>query len=160
MFRRRDAVPSEKGATRPEPVLRVSSVLGPEVVFRGRLSGRGGVRIEGAFEGEVSLDGLLVIGETGRVTCEDVRARRVVVAGLLKGNITAEKVEIRRTGRVWGDVRTVAFATEEGAFLRGKVQMEEKLDLAFRAEHEEEATSQAGEEEPPSDEAAEDAPSA
>jgi len=134
MFRRRGAVPSEQGSPRPEPVLRVSSVLGPEVVFRGRLSGRGGVRIEGAFEGEIALDGLLVIGESGRVTCEEVRARRVVVAGLLKGNILAEKVEIRRTGRVWGDVRTVAFATEEGAFLRGKVQMEEQLSLSFQAE--------------------------
>lgn len=134
MFRRRGAVPSEQGSPRPEPVLRVSSVLGPEVVFRGRLSGRGGVRIEGAFEGEIALDGLLVIGESGRVTCEEVRARRVMVAGLLKGNILAEKVEIRRTGRVWGDVRTVAFATEEGAFLRGKVQMEEQLSLSFQAE--------------------------
>ncbi len=134
MFRRRGATPQETSSARPEPVLRVSSVLGPEVVLRGRLSGRGGVRIEGAFEGEILLDGLLVIGESGRVTCEDVRARRVVVAGLLKGNITAEKVEIRRTGRVWGDVRTVAFATEEGAFLRGKVQMEEQLNLTFHTE--------------------------
>ena len=130
MFRRREPLPSDTHP-RAEPVLRVSSVLGPEAQFRGRLTGRGGVRIEGAFEGEILLDGLLVIGESGRVTCEDVRARTVVVAGVLKGNITAEKVEIRRTGRVWGDVRTVAFATEEGAFLRGKIQMEEKLELRF-----------------------------
>jgi hypothetical protein len=30
---------------------------------------------------------------------------------------------------VWGDVTTVAFATEEGAFLRGQVRMEEKVEL-------------------------------
>lgn len=150
MFRRRGTVPPESGSPRPEPVLRVNSVLGPEVVFRGRLSGRGGVRIEGAFEGEVALDGLLVVSESGRVTCDEVRARRVVVAGMLKGNILAEKVEIRRTGRVWGDVRTVAFATEEGAFLRGKVQMEEQLSLSFQAEADaqgEEATQGEGESE-------------
>lgn len=135
MFRRRDAAPTDS-TPKAQPVLRVSSVLGPEVQWRGRLTGRGGVRIEGTFEGEILLDGLLVIGESGRVTCEDVRARTVVVAGVLKGNITAEKVEIRRTGRVWGDVRTVAFATEEGAFLRGKIQMEEKLDLDFHPEAE------------------------
>ncbi len=144
MFRRREADPTET-SPKVQPVLRVSSVLGPEVQWRGRLTGRGGVRIEGTFEGEILLDGLLVIGESGRVTCEDVRARTVVVAGVLKGNITAEKVEIRHTGRVWGDVRTVAFATEEGAFLRGKIQMEEELDLAFRPAEEGEAPSSAEE---------------
>jgi len=47
----------------------------------------------------------------------------------LRGNITAEKVEIRSTGRVWGDVNAVSFTTEEGAFLRGQVCMEEKIEL-------------------------------
>jgi len=51
------------------------------------------------------------------------------VAGALRGNVTAEKLEIRSTGRVWGDVVTIAFATEEGAFLRGQVRMEEQVEL-------------------------------
>ncbi|HNB53473.1 MAG TPA: polymer-forming cytoskeletal protein [Anaerolineales bacterium] len=125
MFRRRtDPEPSPQTA----PIERVTSVLGADTVWHGRLTGSGGVRIEGAFEGEIALKGLLVIGERGRVTCEHVRAHTVVVAGNLKGNITAEKVEIRSTGRVWGDVATMAFATEEGAFLRGKITMEEKIE--------------------------------
>jgi cytoskeletal protein CcmA (bactofilin family) len=53
----------------------------------------------------------------------------VIVAGSLKGNIVTEKLEIRSTGRVWGDVVTTTFSTEEGAFLRGQVRMEETLDL-------------------------------
>ena len=109
------------------PIGRVTSVLGPEVHVRGRISGRGGMRVEGAFEGEIDFDGLLVVAESGRVTCEHVRAKAVVVAGILKGNITAERVEIRKTGRVLGNVVTTAFATEEGAFLRGQIRMEEQL---------------------------------
>lgn len=125
MFRRRtDPEPTPQTA----PVERVTSVLGADTIWHGRLTGSGGVRIEGAFEGEIALKGLLVIGERGRVTCENVRAHTVVVAGNLKGNITAEKVEIRSSGRVWGDVATMAFATEEGAFLRGKITMEEKIE--------------------------------
>jgi len=42
---------------------------GPGVIWHGAISGSGGVRIEGAFEGEIALRGLLVVGETGRVTC-------------------------------------------------------------------------------------------
>lgn len=111
------------------PVERVTSVLGPGINWSGNLGGKGGIRIEGTFEGEVAIHGLVVIGETGRLTCKNLRANSVIVAGAVRGNITAEKLEIRSTGRVWGDVVTTAFATEEGAFLRGQVRMEDKIEL-------------------------------
>ena len=108
---------------------RITSVLGNGIIWNGKIHGEGGVRIEGSFEGEILLKGMLVVGETGKVNCADLRASTVIVAGNLKGNITAEKLEIRSTGRVWGDVTVMAFASEEGAFLRGQVKMEEKIDL-------------------------------
>lgn len=127
MFRRRsDTTPL---SAQPVPTERVTSVLGTGVVWKGNLSGSGGIRIEGTFEGDINLRGLLVVGETGRVTCETLRANGVIVAGAVRGNIIAEKVEIRSTGRVWGDVTTIAFATEEGAFLRGQITMEDKVEL-------------------------------
>ena len=113
------------------PVERVTSVLGPGISWEGSLHGSGGVRIEGTFEGEISLRGLVVIGETGKITCQHLQANTVIVAGAVHGNVTAEKLEIRSTGRVWGDVVTGAFATEEGAFLRGQIRMEEKIELKF-----------------------------
>lgn len=122
----------------PEPTIpaadRITSVLGDGTNYHGKLSGRGGVRIEGAFNGEITLDGLLVVGTTGRVTCENLRANNVIVAGAIRGDITAIKVEIRATGRVWGNVTTTAFSTEEGAFLRGQIQMEEEMELEFPSE--------------------------
>ena len=108
-----------------QPVERVTSVLGNGINWQGNLRGAGGVRIEGTFEGDIAIKGMVVVGETGRVTCENLRANTIIVAGLVRGSITAEKLEIRSTGRVWGDVVTVAFATEEGAFLRGQVRMED-----------------------------------
>jgi len=65
------------------------------------------------------------------VTCEKLQANTVIVAGMVKGNIQAEKLEIRSTGRVWGDVQVVAFSTEEGSFLRGQVTMEDRIELEF-----------------------------
>ncbi len=126
MFRKREEISTDL----PGPTTRVTSVLGPGIAWKGSINGTGGIRIEGAFDGNIHLRGMLVIGETGRVTCEHVRANTVIVAGALQGDITAEKVEIRSTGRVWGNVITTAFSTEEGAFLRGQITMEESVTIA------------------------------
>jgi cytoskeletal protein CcmA (bactofilin family) len=131
MFKRPSS-PTET-ATPASAVERITSVLGPGVIWHGSVSGSGGVRIEGAFEGEIALRGLLVVGETGRVTCDNVRANSVIVAGAVRGNITTQKLEIRASGRVWGDVITTAFVTDEGAFLRGQIRMEESVDLGLEA---------------------------
>jgi cytoskeletal protein CcmA (bactofilin family) len=112
------------------PVERVTSVLGPGISWKGDLRGKGGVRIEGALEGEIAVRGMVIIGETGRVTCEALKAGTVIVAGSVKGGIVAEKLEIRATGRVYGDVIVQSISTDEGAFLRGKVTMEERVDLS------------------------------
>jgi cytoskeletal protein CcmA (bactofilin family) len=128
MFRRKSNAPQQ---TAPPPLERITSVVADGVSLRGKLSGAGGVRIEGAYDGDIELDGLLVIGPTGRVTCPQLKARHVIVAGAMRGDILAEKVEIRAGGRVWGDVTTVAMSTEEGAFLRGQIQMEEKVHLGI-----------------------------
>lgn len=125
MFRKPQ--PLQPSAT--APVERVTSVLGPGISWKGSLRGSGGVRIEGAFEGDIALNGLVVVGETGRVVCQELRANSVIIAGTVSGNITAEKLEIRGSGRIWGDVVAVALSTEEGAFLRGQVRMEETVDL-------------------------------
>jgi cytoskeletal protein CcmA (bactofilin family) len=130
MFRRRDDADLTPEAAPSQPE-RITSVLGEGTIYKGKLTGEGGVRIEGNFDGEIRLDGLLVVGTTGRVTCEDLRAKSVIVAGTVRGDITANKVEIRASGRVWGNVTSVTFATEEGAFLRGQIQMEETLDLGL-----------------------------
>jgi cytoskeletal protein CcmA (bactofilin family) len=134
MFRKREEIKPSTPADLSTPTTRVTSVLGPGIAWKGSIGGNGGVRVEGTFEGDITLRGMLVVGEIGRVTCEHVQANIVIVAGALRGNITAQKVEIRATGRVWGDVVTAAFATEEGAFLRGQITMEESVAIELPPE--------------------------
>lgn len=125
MFRRM----SDEQRPQVEAPERVDSVLGPGLQWQGKVVGTGGVRIDGAFEGEISVRGIVVIGVEGRVVCEQIRATTVVVSGSLEGDVFAQRVEISATGRVYGDVTTVSFSTEEGAFLRGKITMEDELEL-------------------------------
>jgi len=127
MFRKTSATET----TSTVRIERVTSVLGPGINWQGNLRGKGGIRIEGTFEGDIAIRGMVVVGEPGRVTCKTLNANTVIVAGSVRGNIQAERLEIRSTGRVWGDVVTVSFSTEEGAFLRGQIRMEDQVELSI-----------------------------
>ena len=131
MFRKKSETPPAVPAPAPASVAldRITSVLSAGINWKGNLGGSGGVRIEGTFDGDIAMRGLLVVGETGRVTCQSLRANTVIVAGAVKGDITSERLEIRSTGKVWGNVVTVSFSTEDGAFLRGQITMEDKVDI-------------------------------
>jgi cytoskeletal protein CcmA (bactofilin family) len=105
--------------------------LGRTVVTQGQLSSGEDLLIEGRFEGNITLDDhCLTIGTEGHVKAE-IRARQVVILGSLTGNIVArEKVEIRRTGHVVGDLVAASVAIEEGAYFKGSIDIarEEKSE--------------------------------
>jgi len=124
MFRKREEQAQEQT---PAPIQsRVTSILGEGTTWKGEITGKGGIRIEGLFEGKIDLEGLIIISRTGRVESEMIKADTVIVGGSVRSDIEANRVEIRSTGKVWGDVKAVRFTTEEGAYLRGKIQMEEE----------------------------------
>ena len=100
----------------------IATVLGPGASINGILHVPHGARIDGDFEGELQIAGPLVIGEHAMIKAH-IHAEAVSVAGTVKGNITAEKIDILSTGRVYGDLLTNSISTEEGGFLRGTVQM-------------------------------------
>lgn len=106
----------------------ITSVIGPGINWLGDLRGRGGVRVEGTITGEIALSGMIVVGETGLVECEQLKSDTVIVAGTVKGNIICQKLEIRSSGKVWGDVITSSFSSEDGAFFRGQMRMEEQVE--------------------------------
>jgi cytoskeletal protein CcmA (bactofilin family) len=124
MFRKREEPAQDQT---PAPIQsRVTSILGEGTNWKGEITGKGGIRIEGLFEGEIDLDGLIIVSRTGRVESELIKADTVIIGGSVRSDIEANRVEIRSTGKVWGDVKTARFTTEEGAYLRGKIQMEEE----------------------------------
>jgi len=98
------------------------TVLGPSATLRGDLKCQANVRLDGAFEGTLEIDGNVLVGETAKITA-DIHAKNVSIAGAVRGNVSGKKVQILRTGRVWGDIAAVSIATEDGAFIDGKITM-------------------------------------
>jgi len=101
--------------------------IGKSVVIKGELSGSEDLVIEGTVDGKVELsEHVLTVGSHGKLKAE-VFAKTVVVLGEVVGNITAsEKVDIRDSGSVDGDIVAPRVAIAEGAHLRGSVDMQKK----------------------------------
>jgi cytoskeletal protein CcmA (bactofilin family) len=87
----------------------------------GSVSGPGDLVLDGELHGDVTITGLLVIGENGALEGK-VNAGNVVLAGRVKGRVMArERVEIRASGRLEGNVVCQKIAIAEGASLDGEV---------------------------------------
>ncbi|MBN2054998.1 polymer-forming cytoskeletal protein [bacterium] len=106
------------------PVLEGSiTVLGKDISFNGELRGSGSVKIDGTFKGTIILDKELTILRNGHVEA-DIEADTVTVDGKLIGNITARnKVIITDEGRLTGDIKTAKIAVDEGAVVKGRIDI-------------------------------------
>ncbi|MDX9956093.1 MAG: polymer-forming cytoskeletal protein [Anaerolineae bacterium] len=100
----------------------IETTIGPNTHFKGDIQGDGSLRVEGVVEGTISTTGNLVITESAKVLAE-VKAANVSVAGAVKGNIHANRVEVLATGRVWGDLTVKVMLTNEGAYVSGQIIM-------------------------------------
>lgn len=101
--------------------------IGKSVVIKGELSGSEDLYVDGTVEGSIQLQGnSLVIGPNGHVHA-DVNATSVVVQGKLEGNIRAsERAELRKSAVIVGDIATQRIAIEDGAYFKGKVEIQKE----------------------------------
>ena len=91
--------------------------------MEGRYTFRGTVMLNGRFKGEISSEDTLIIGERGVVTA-DIRAGRVLISGEVTGNVRAlERIDLKRTARVYGDVEAPVVVLEEGVLFEGHCRM-------------------------------------
>jgi cytoskeletal protein CcmA (bactofilin family) len=99
--------------------------IGKSVVIKGELSGSEDLYLDGQVEGSIELrDHSLTVGPNGNVKA-NVSVKGVVIQGKLDGSVTAsDRVELRQSAVVTGDVTTQRISIEEGAFLKGKVDIQ------------------------------------
>ena len=99
--------------------------IGKSVVVRGELSGSEDLFIDGQVEGTIELrDHHLTVGPNGRVQA-NINAKEVVIQGTVKGNVRAiDRVEIRKSGSLTGDMVAARVAIEDGAFFKGSIDIQ------------------------------------
>jgi cytoskeletal protein CcmA (bactofilin family) len=100
------------------------ATIGRTLVIKGEISGAEALYIDGRIEGKITMpDNRITIGRNGSVQANIV-AREVVVMGKVNGNIDcSDRVDIRSEGSVTGDVSTVRISVEDGAVLKGGIQV-------------------------------------
>ena len=87
--------------------------------IEGKYTFQGTVMLNGKFSGELVSSDSLIIGEKGVVNAT-VRAGIVLINGEVIGNVFAtERVELRGTARVYGDVEAPVIVIEEGVLFEG-----------------------------------------
>ncbi|MGB9073010.1 MAG: polymer-forming cytoskeletal protein [Terriglobales bacterium] len=99
--------------------------IGKSVVIKGELSGSEDLYVDGQVEGSIELrNHSLIVGPNGNVKAS-VTAKGVVIQGKVEGKVNAtERVELRKSAVVNGDVVTQRIAMEEGAFFKGKIDVQ------------------------------------
>ena len=91
--------------------------------IEGKYTFSGTVMLNGKFTGEISSNDTLIIGEKGVINAS-IRAGVVLISGEVVGNVLGtERVELRGSARVFGDVEAPVVVVEEGVLFEGHCRM-------------------------------------
>ena len=114
--------PQKPQVVTPQQPVGFETVLGANSTLDGHLRSSANVRLDGTFTGTLEIGGNVLVGETAQINA-DINAKNISIAGAVRGNVNGKKVQLLRTGRIWGDIHATALTTEEGAFIDGKITM-------------------------------------
>ena len=101
-----------------------NSMIGEGGFFEGKFDVNGSLRIDGTFEGDLTVSEHLFISPVGRLKTKIVKAESISVAGILVGDIeTTEEVQLLSTGRVFGNIHTPKLFLEHGVLVQGQINI-------------------------------------
>jgi cytoskeletal protein CcmA (bactofilin family) len=100
------------------------AALGRSLAVRGALSGNEDLLIEGQFDGTIDVQGRCLTVASGAQVKANIQARRADIHGSLSGSVSAsEKIEVRKTAHVTGDLVTAGVLIEDGASFKGSIEI-------------------------------------
>jgi len=102
----------------------IKAFSGRDSVFEGKMTFQGLFQLDGTFQGEISGDGTLILGETAIVRGK-LGTKTIIVKGFVEGEVHAHgRVEIHSTGKVYGTLVSPKLKINEGGILEGQCEME------------------------------------
>ena len=107
---------------------REAAVIGPSIQIKGDLSGEEDLIIQGKVNGTIQLrEKSLTVGSQGRVDA-NVLAHNIIVEGEVNGDLYgSERVSIRRTGNVQGNIISPKVSLDEGCRFKGSIDMDQEM---------------------------------
>lgn len=109
--------------------------FGRSISVKGEVSGSEDLMIDGQVEGRIDLpDHVLTVGPNATIVA-DITVRVATIFGTVVGSITArEKIDVRTTGSVEGQLTCARLVVQEGAILKGKVDAKGERQAAKPAD--------------------------
>ena len=97
--------------------------FGRSICVKGEITGSEDLTVDGQVDGRIDLPNhVLTVGPNATV-CADIVAKSVMIFGTILGSVTAnERIEVRRSGSVEGNVACASLVVQDGAILSGKVE--------------------------------------
>jgi cytoskeletal protein CcmA (bactofilin family) len=101
--------------------------IGKSVLIKGELSGSEDLYVDGEVEGSIELhDQCLIVGPNGRIRA-NVHARDITVHGKVDGNLAgSERVELKKSAVLLGDIKTQRIVIEDGAYFKGGIEIQKE----------------------------------
>ena len=118
-------VKESRQSTRSTSAKEGSASIGASIRIRGDVTGDENLIIQGEVDGTIKVQGHNVtISKTGKVKA-NIEAKQIIVEGQLEGDLNGdEKVIIRETGNVYGNIVSPRVTLEDGALFKGSIEME------------------------------------
>lgn len=99
------------------------NIITDGTLIKGDITATGDFRLDGTLEGNIQLNGKLVVGDSGVVN-GNVLCQNANVIGTINGNLSVkELLSLHTSARVKGDILTNKLSIEPGALFSGKCRM-------------------------------------
>lgn len=102
-----------------------AAVIGPKITFKGEIIGEEDLVVQGKVEGSIDLKGNhLIIGQQGVVKA-NLMAKTITIEGTVEGDLIGqERIEIKSSSNVKGNLIAARVTLEDGAKFRGSIDMD------------------------------------
>ena len=101
----------------------ISTLIGEGCHIQGNIRAKNSIKIDGHIQGNLTIEGSVIIGEKSHVQ-GDIQCADLVVFGRLDGNVAVRQLQLKQTAQIYGNIEAQILQVEPGAVYQGSVSMQ------------------------------------